>query len=226
MTATPRNLLLGSLFMFSAAGIASCTSSDAGKTLSVTAVYGSPQLVAGGTAVTTNPVIVYLGTKTLAYTWTVDLPPAGEVVYAATNTKNATFTFNQLGDYTVRLLVYESDGTISETSNGIYRVSAFGILTASVTAPAITGVANTSGFVSGSSSIAVSVSGGRAPYSYLWSTPPSGATLSSVTSAAPTLTVTNASPGSVINLTCTVTDSESTPQTIVLPVSIPVSASG
>ncbi len=224
MTALPRNVLLGSLVMLSAIGVASCTSGDSGKTLSVTAVYNSPQYVLGGAAIDANPVIVYLGAKTLAYAWTVDLPPGGEVSIDGINTRDAKFTFNQTGDYNVKLLVYETSGTISEKSNGIYRVAGFAELSATVVAPAITGTPNAStGLITGSSPIVVSVSGGRAPYSYSWSTPSLG-TLSSTTSANPTLTVVNAPAGSTITMTCVVTDSEATPQVQVFTVNIPVAA--
>ncbi len=225
MTTLPRNILFGSMVMLAALCAASCATSDTGETLSVTAVPGSPMSVQGNSDTRIAPVINYRGKKKLKYSWTYDLPPGGQLTVTNSNAEIPTFNFQQLGTYNLHLLVFEDGGTISKSSNGSVVVGGFAKLTASVTAPAITGTPNVvTGQITGSSAITVSVSGGKSPYSYSWSAPSAG-TLSSSVSANPVLTAT-VSPGSTISTTVTVTDSQTIPATIVITVLIPVTSSG
>jgi len=194
---------VGFLAISAALAVIGCSTNDTGETLTVIAVPDSPSEVPGSTVITAIPVINYRGAKDLKYNWTVHLPLGGEVLVDKANTENAEFTFNQLGTYTVKLLVYEDGGSISKTSSGQYAVTSFPALSIIPTVPAIT---YPTGGV-GSGTITLAISGGKAPYDITW-VPPAGAAFSAAGSSA-TITVSGGAIGvpQQFVVTATVTDS-------------------
>ena len=181
MTVLPRNLLIGSFLMVAALVAASCSSSDTGQTLSVTAVPNSPQQVQTGQDVTANPLINYKGKKTLQFNWSLIQPAGGQAsIVSGGSSKTPVFNFVKPGDYKVVLNVQEVGGSISQTDTGIYSVVA-GVLTAG--GPDVTvSFTNVNPAVplSQSGTVAVTISGGVAPYRVNWLTG-SPATSNSVT---------------------------------------------
>jgi len=136
----------------------------------------------------------------------VGLPPGGEVAIDKADSEKAEFTFNQLGTYTVKLLVYEDGGNISKTSSGNYEVTSFPALTIVPTVPSITYAVGDVG----SGTITLAVSGGKAPYDVTWGTvapPPAGF---SASGSSATITVSGGSAGTVktFSIPVTVTDSQ------------------
>lgn len=125
MTVLPRNLLIGSFLMVAALVAASCSSSETGQTLSVTAVPNSPQQVQTGKNVDGNPIVNYKGRKELLFNWSLIQPDGGQgIIVSGAASKAPVFNFVKPGDYKVALNVQEDGGNISETDSGIYRVVA------------------------------------------------------------------------------------------------------
>jgi hypothetical protein len=143
MTTRFRHFTFGLLVLACAAFISSCSTEDTGQTLIVDAWPGvevfERALPSTTTAYSLNTTakVVYRGSKKLVYVWSwLNKPLDGGIVVTPTETSVKidfsgfvattgpnTGVSTIYGDYVMQLLVYESNGSLSEKDSFIVRLT-------------------------------------------------------------------------------------------------------